>query len=189
MGLDQTLHKKTYVKNWDHQNKDELHEITIKRGGENREDIKTERISHIIEDVAYWRKANSIHKWFVDNCQEGNDNCGEYYISRNKIRELLAIIDRILSECKLEDGKVVNGYGFKKDEKTGENIKDPILEDGKVMTNTKLAEELLPNQEGFFFGGTNYDQYYWEDLEYTKKTLTELLAEEETGDFYYSSSW
>jgi len=37
---------------------------------------------------AYWRKANQIHKWFVDNVQSGNDNCGEYYVSQDKLKEL-----------------------------------------------------------------------------------------------------
>jgi len=37
---------------------------------------------------AYWRKANQIHKWFVDNVQNGNDNCGDYYVNRSKLIKL-----------------------------------------------------------------------------------------------------
>ena len=37
---------------------------------------------------AYWRKANQIHAWFVDNVQQGEDNCGEYYVSHEKLKEL-----------------------------------------------------------------------------------------------------
>ena len=40
-------------------------------------------------NCAYWRKANQIHKWFVDNVQDGNDNCGEYYVSHDQLKELL----------------------------------------------------------------------------------------------------
>lgn len=40
-------------------------------------------------NVAYWRKANQIHKWFVDNVQKGEDNCGEYYVSKDRLKELL----------------------------------------------------------------------------------------------------
>ena len=32
------------------------------------------------EMVGYWRKANHIHKWFVDNVQEGIDDYREYYV-------------------------------------------------------------------------------------------------------------
>ena len=40
-------------------------------------------------NCAYWRKANQIHKWFVDNVQKGEDDCGEYYVSHEKLKELL----------------------------------------------------------------------------------------------------
>jgi hypothetical protein len=38
--------------------------------------------------AAYWRKSNQIHKWFVDNVQGGNDDCGNYYVSKDKLKEL-----------------------------------------------------------------------------------------------------
>ena len=60
MGLDMYLHKKTYVKNWDHMKPEELHEITVKKGGKVRKDIKPDRINEVVEEVAYWRKANAI---------------------------------------------------------------------------------------------------------------------------------
>lgn len=37
----------------------------------------------------YWRKANAIHGWFVKNVQEDIDNCGDYPVSRDQLRELL----------------------------------------------------------------------------------------------------
>ena len=43
---------------------------------------------HVEVTCAYWRKANQIHKWFVDNVQGGNDNCGEYYVSNEKLNQL-----------------------------------------------------------------------------------------------------
>lgn len=39
--------------------------------------------------VAYWRKANHIHKWFVDHVQDGNDDCEEYRVSRDQLQLLL----------------------------------------------------------------------------------------------------
>ena len=38
--------------------------------------------------VAYWRKANAIHGWFVDNIQDGVDDQNEYYVSKEKLEEL-----------------------------------------------------------------------------------------------------
>ena len=40
--------------------------------------------------VGYWRKANAIHNWFVQNVQSGEDNCARYYVSTEKLEELKA---------------------------------------------------------------------------------------------------
>lgn len=48
---------------------------------------------------------------------------------------------------------------------------------------------LLPACEGFFFGGTSYDEVYFEHLEYTVKLIDEFEVEEkknEEGYFRYS---
>lgn len=39
--------------------------------------------------VGYWRKANAIHKWFVDKCSDGVDECQTIYVSKEKLQELL----------------------------------------------------------------------------------------------------
>jgi hypothetical protein len=42
----------------------------------------------VVVTVAYWRKANAIHAWFVDNCQGGKDECQRSYVPREKLVEL-----------------------------------------------------------------------------------------------------
>lgn len=161
MGLDMHLSKRTYVKNWDHHTPKEKHEVIVKKGGEIVQSIKPERVSSIQEDIGYWRKANHIHNWFVENIQNGNDNCGEYYVGIDDLINLLEV-------CK-------------------EVKKDP-----------ERADELLPTVSGFFFGSTDYDEYYMKDIDYTIEILEEALSEKYidengreryTGDYYYSSSW
>lgn len=51
---------------------------------------------HVSVNAAYWRKANQIHKWFVDNVQDGEDNCQEYYVSHSQLKELLATAQQAL---------------------------------------------------------------------------------------------
>ena len=46
-------------------------------------------------DVGYWRKANQIHNWFVENVQNGVDDCGEYTVSPSQLKELLEICKQI----------------------------------------------------------------------------------------------
>lgn len=52
--------------------------------------------------VGYWRKANAIHNWFVQNVQSGEDNCARYYVSRDKLLDLKS--DCQLALQKLEEG-------------------------------------------------------------------------------------
>jgi hypothetical protein len=66
MGLDMHLEKRTYVKNWNWTKLEERHEVIVTRGGQPTK-IKPERITHIVEQVACWRKANAMHQWFVEH--------------------------------------------------------------------------------------------------------------------------
>ena len=192
MGLDMYLYKRMYTKNWEHMDKAEKHTVTVKLGGKIRKDVKPERIAYVTEEVMYWRKANAIHKWFVDNVQEGKDDCGEYSVSREKLSTLLELCNRVLAGSKLVDGDVVNGYTFDKDA-TGTLVRKPMMEKGKYIEDDSVARELLPCTDGFFFGSTAYDQYYYEDIKATADALTGLLEEPVVDGVYvryiYSSSW
>jgi len=101
---------------------------------------------------AYWRKANQVHAWFVREVQKGNDNCGEYYVSQDKLKELRDLCQKAL------------------------DTRDP---------------NLLPPQDGFFFGGTDIDEWYWQDLKNTITQLDRIFALPQLSDlsFSYNSSW
>ena len=141
----------------------------------------------IMEQVGYWRKANQIHNWFVENIQDGVDDC-DYHreVTEEDLKELLGICERVLASCEFVDGKINNGYTF--DENCN---RVPILEDGKYIKDPSVAMELLPTGSGFFFGSTDYDEYYVDDIKETIDIITRVL---ETTDFdkemvYYVSSW
>ncbi len=182
MGLDMYLSKKTYVKNWDFQKDGEKHKVTVKKGNKVRTDIKPERVSYITESVAYWRKTNHIHQWFVENCQDGEDNCQESYVSREKLQGLVDICKQVKESLEKSGKKTVKV-------KVGWQGKKDLFEDVEVYSDTELAEELLPTQPGFFFGGTEYDQWYVQGLDETINQIEPLLQEEGDGEFYYQASW
>ena len=46
--------------------------------------------------VGYWRKANAIHKWFVDNCAGGEDDCHEMEVSVEQLRELYSLCLQVM---------------------------------------------------------------------------------------------
>lgn len=153
MGLDMYLNKKTYVgAKWEHRNV--KGEVKVTQNGKELP-IRFNRISEIVEEVGYWRKANQIHKWFVEHVQDGNDDCGEYYVSIENLQKLL-------EDCKAVKAQITN------------------------------APELLPTTSGFFFGSTDYDEYYWQDIDDTIAIVEGIIEEEsqgQRGDYYYHSSW
>lgn len=90
--------------------------------------------------IAYWRKANHIHNWFVQHIQSSNDDCGEYGLSISDMQELVNVCNEVL-EARCE----------------------------------KVSCDLLPTTSGFFFGSTEYDEWYYNEVEYTKDVLEEIL--------------
>ncbi len=143
MGLDMYLNKKTYL--WKDEEKESINGLP--------DGIKSSRISYIVEEVGYWRKANQVHKWFVDNVQSGEDNCEEYYVDEEKVKSLLNLVNF-------------------------------------VIENPELAQEKLPRESGFFFGSESYDDWYFEQLQQTKKICEDILSEElGMASLYYHSSW
>lgn len=60
----------------------------------------------------------------------------------------------------------------------------------EVLANRDNADNILPTASGFFFGGTEYDEWYFKDLEDTLPELKELLDPKwKSWDFEYHSSW
>ena len=146
MGLDMYLNAKRFL--W--HNEEEL----SKQIAEKFPEIGDKRVKEISDEAAYWRKSNQIHKWFVDNVQEGTDDCGTYEVSRDQLQNLIDLIDIVLSD-------------------------------------KRKAQALLPTESGFFFGSEKYDEYYYSDLEDTKRMLTDLVDKEKWQGWYfeYHASW
>lgn len=156
MGLDMYLNKKIYIgANYEHNGV--TGSISLKKDGKKIK-IDLKKVTYITEQVAYWRKANHIHKWFVDNVQEGKDECQNSYVSKEQLQELC-------DACRL----VLNSKGKK-------NAK-------------KIANENLPPQSGFFFGSTEIDEWYYQDIKETLDALFPLLVVDDGAEFEYHASW
>jgi hypothetical protein len=63
----------------------------------------------------------------------------------------------------------------------------------EVSVNNDKAEELLPTTSGFFFGGTEYDEYYFDQVNRTIEELRPYIQDIHEGnsvtDFIYQASW
>jgi hypothetical protein len=91
MGLDQYLYASNYLSggNWQEQEKQEAYAKVAEAIGAERFENKDFPSITVKVKVGYWRKANQIHNWFVNEVQDGEDNCAQYYVTREQLQELL----------------------------------------------------------------------------------------------------
>jgi hypothetical protein len=121
------------------------------------------KLSESTYSVCEWRKANAIHKWFVDHVQDGQDDCGRYPVTVDNLYGLR-------SACRNAMMSYDEG-----------NIEDAAI--------------FMPSQSGFFFGSTDYDEWYREDLQRTYDACNNLIRTIESPDrkdwlsVEYESSW
>jgi hypothetical protein len=116
------------------------------------------------QEVGYFRKSNQIHNWFVEKCQDGIDECQSTIVPKEKLEELLNVCQTIITPTK-----------------------GPLPD----VVREALAEELLPTVGGFFFGSTEYDDYYFSKINDAIKILQEIIdtTNFDTEDIIYHASW
>lgn len=174
MGLDMYLYARKYFSSFlNPEHEDAMIDILKKC------DLSPEQATYYANEsmtvaikVGYWRKANAIHKWFVDHAQDGEDNCAEYYVAREQLEALKEECKQVLH---YKNAPVHPGAG--------------VFLDEEIIPPE--AEWPLPPAEGFFFGTIDRDEYYYTDIKNTIRMIEDLLANPELEDweFYYRSSW
>ena len=97
MGLDMYLTRNTYLgTQWEHRGV--TAEITIKSEGKTVDvGINSRAIDEISETAIYWRKVNHIHRWFVENVQDGEDDCGTYRVSLDQLKDLRDLCKEVIN--------------------------------------------------------------------------------------------
>ena len=133
MGLDMYLYKKHYVKNWDWMADHEKHTISVKKGKKKLDHIKPDRICYVMEQVMEWRKFNALHKWFVDNVQEGVDDCKECFVDESDLKMLLETLTYVFDNKDSAETILPTAQGFffgsdEIDEYYWEEVKSTIIQ-------------------------------------------------------------
>lgn len=150
MGLDMYLTGKRYI--WENSDKPEDQELAQALNQLPNLGTNGRRVKGVEVEAMYWRKANAIHKWFVDNVQNGEDECREHYVTREQLEEL----------------------------------RDACIE---AMADPENARDWLCPTQGFFFGSTEIDEWYFQGLRETIHGLNACLKMDKQWSFYYCSSW
>ena len=159
----------------------EFQSLLIETNFENAPIDDTLQSSYTVDyPLAYWCKTNAVHNWFVQNVQNGVDDCDRYYVSAEQLVQLSDLVNNALER-------------------------------------PDIAGTYLPTVSGCFFGGLEYDDWYFDKLRYTKKRLDSILSYQSVAladedrrilhkrletnvvlmpsknstfdGFYYSSSW
>ncbi len=181
MGLDMYLRASKYIGGWEH-GKDKAFDKLVKLIGV--APTKDSPAFNVDVTIGYWRKANAIHNWFVKKVQDGKDECQEAYVTREQLTELKNDCLKVLNTVETIDGTLKNGTTYHSDGKIEEHVCP-----GKVVAQPGVAAAVLPTQSGFFFGGTDYDEYYLQDLKDTVVIIDRCLAMDKEWSFAYQSSW
>jgi hypothetical protein len=100
MGLDMYLEARKYVSRYDYKSDTEIpvpEYLKIAEMFPAGADEHGSFAGATVEiTVGYWRKANAIHNWFVQQCADGVDECQPIRLRDGKLRELRATVDFLL---------------------------------------------------------------------------------------------
>ncbi len=103
------------------------------------------------KEVAYWRKANQIHAWFVREVQNDEDDCGRYEVSLAKLKELSEICQKVLDNPDLAEKLLPSSSGFffgstAYDEYYFADVKDTIEQIDAILNNRFYKDCVLEYQ-------------------------------------------
>lgn len=96
--------------------------------------------------VAYFRKVNFLLPFF-----DYGDNCSYQEVTKEEVEELVETCNLVLKY---------------------EPKKNCIV----TVKDEDELEKLLPTEDGFFFGSTKYDTYYFSDVKQVRRKFESMLA-------------
>ena len=149
-----------------------------------------------IEQIGYWRKANAIHGWFVRECADGVDECQEITVTREQLAQLrtdcnneLANRDNAVPTDESGRSRVIELNEFKNGEDFANFITTNMKEQENLIGTTMTSDDPLAPTAGFFFGSTEKDEWYYQELLNTIDILDSALGLPNATEFVYQASW
>lgn len=145
------------------------------------------------QQLGYWRKANAVHGWFVRECAGGVDECQEIFVPRDYLARLRSDCNNALAN---RENAVENNSSTRVIEQppnSGQELMDFIMENMKAeqqkIGTTLVSDDPLAPTAGFFFGSTEKDEWYYNDLLETIDIIDRALALGDDWQVIYQASW
>lgn len=131
--------------------------------------------TEVFVDDDEWAKARDSVNALIDHKQEQV----AYWRKANQIRGWFS---KLLGE---------DSNGVCKGKVSKENIESLLDTCKQVLADHSLAEKLLPTTKGFFFGSSEYDEYYFEQIKETVEICEKILKEFDFSTNYliYDEWW
>ena len=112
MGLDMYLYRREYVSGYSWKNDvDEKYTFDSIVNAVGITPTQESPHIHVEVCVAYWRKANAVHKWFCD-LDGGRDECQSIYVPREKLVELRDLCKSIIEQPAMASSVLPTQPGF-----------------------------------------------------------------------------
>lgn len=135
---------------------------------------------NISVNIAYWRKANAIHQWFISHCADDVDDCQEIEVDIEDLHELKDTCEKILNAP--NDINLMNrllppqgGFFFGDTDLNDADTLNSYLENVKY-TNNILSEEFKLADE--------FKNYKTPSKYAREKSITAIDI-----DYTYRASW
>jgi hypothetical protein len=141
MGLDMYLKASRYVSGYEHSTRAEkkLFKTIVSDMEIDPKIIDNESPSLTVDvTVMYWRKVNSIHNWFVENCQDGRDECQDTCVSRKSLKELQKLCEETYKTKDAKTLKSVSGPFFGSQEIDWEDIQATATRLKEILSDKSL---------------------------------------------------
>lgn len=150
MGLDQYLYAREYISGKNHKRTDEGDYISednpafvsvLEAVNLTGEEVADDFPALTVEvKVAQWRKAWQIHNWFVREIQDGDDNCKDYYVSREQLIDLRNLCQQVLDNPESAEDLLPDPYPSADgdDEWSKYQLNHTISQLDKLLNNSKF---------------------------------------------------
>ena len=135
---------------------------------------------NISVNIAYWRKANAIHQWFISHCADDVDHCQDIAVDIEDLHELKDTCERILkapNDIKLMERLLPPQEGF--------FFGDTDLKDADTLNfyldNVKYTNHILSEE----FKIADEFKTHKKPFEYNSEKSVTLID----IDYMYHASW